>query len=143
MELYEKESGNLKASEQNKELLLNSLIKITNVEFNNLCRISSSKSQIKLMRKAYKRTNSLRKIEKLAMKYQLFLPHEELVPTIIPFYFKRAQTNPSTSMKFRARNYLEAYGFVKEAIEDRLSTVEVEECFKLYTFEYFSKNAIR
>ena len=61
MELYEKESGNLKASEQNKELLLNSLIKITNVEFNNLCE-NSYKSQSKLLKKAYNRTNSLRKI---------------------------------------------------------------------------------
>lgn len=32
--------------EQNKELLLNNLIKITNVEFNNLCRISSSKRSL-------------------------------------------------------------------------------------------------
>lgn len=126
----------------NKELLLNRLIELTNVEFNNLCEISS-KSQIKLMRKAYKRTNSLRKIKKLAMKYQLFLPHEEFVPTIIPFYFKKAQTNPSTSMRIRARNYLEAYGFVKEAIKDRLSTVEVESCFKEYTFDYFTKNTLK
>lgn len=36
--------------EQNKELLLDSLIKITNVEFNNLCE-NSYKSQSKLLKK--------------------------------------------------------------------------------------------
>ncbi|EHR84383.1 MAG: hypothetical protein E7J02_15005 [Staphylococcus warneri] len=142
MELYEKESGNLKASEQNKELLLNSLIKITNVEFNNLCE-NSYKSQSKLLKKAYNRTNSLRKIENLKMKYELLVPHEEYTTTIIPFLYKKVKTNPSVNLYRQASKYLEAYSFVKEAINDRLSTAEVEACFKLYTFEYFSKNAIR
>ncbi|WP_436949317.1 hypothetical protein [Staphylococcus shinii] len=127
--------------EQNKELLLNSLIKITNVEFNNLCEISD-KSQSKLLKKAYKRTNSVRKIEKLKKKYELFIPHEEYVPTIIPFLSKKVQTNPRVNSYKQASKFLEAYSFFKTS-EMRLSPVEVESCLKIYTFEYFSKNALR
>lgn len=127
--------------EQNKELLLNSLIKITNVEFHYLCEISD-KSQSKLLKKAYNRTNSLRKIEKLKKKYELFVPHEEYSSTIIPFLSKKVKTKPRVNLYKQASNFLEAYSFVKTS-KMRLSPVEVESCLKIYTFEYFSKNAIR
>lgn len=127
--------------EQNKELLLNNLIKITNVEFNNLCE-NSYKSQRKLLKKAYNRTNSLRKIEKLKMKYELFVPHEEYTSTIIPFLSKKVKTNPSVNLYRQASKFLEAYSFFKTS-KMYLSSIKVEECLKLYTFEYFSKNAIR
>lgn len=127
-------------NDQNKELLLNSLIKLTNVEFNNLCE-NSYKSKSKLLKKAYNRTNSLKKIEKLKMKYELLVPHEGYISTIIPFLFKKVKIDSSVNLHRQANKFLKVYGFVK-ASKMQLTPVEVEECLKLYTFEYFSKNVI-
>lgn len=75
------------------------------------------------------------------MKYELFVPHEEYTSTIIPFLSKKVKTNPSVNLYRQASKFLEAYSFFKTS-KMYLSSVEVEECLKLYTFEYFSKNMI-
>lgn len=122
-----------------KNLFLDSLTELTKVEFNNLCE-KSSKSHRKLLYKAYKRTNSLKNLRDLSKKYELFLPHEEHMPTIIPFLLKKVFTNPSIVSNKQAEKYLESYSMVIDIAENQLSQVEVKECFDTYTFDFLKEN---
>lgn len=122
-----------------KNLFRDSLTELTKVEFNNLCE-KSSKPNRKLLYKAYKRTNSLKKLRDLSKKYELFLPHEECMPTIIPFLLKKVFTNPNIDSNKQAEKYLESYGMVIDIAENQLSQVEVKECFDTYTFDFLKEN---
>lgn len=122
-----------------KNLFRDSLTELTKVEFNNLCE-KSSKPNRKLLYKAYKRTNSLKKLRDLSKKYELFLPHEEYMPTIIPFLLKKVFTNPNIDSNKQAEKYLESYGMVIDIAENQLSQVEVKECFDTYTFDFLKEN---
>lgn len=122
-----------------KSLFLDSLTELTKVEFNNLCE-KSSKPRNKLLYKAYKRTNSLKKIWRLSKLYELSIPHEEYASTIIPLMFKRVMTNPSVDSFRQAKDYLEAYNMVIKFISSEFSATEVKSYFNIYTFEHFRKN---
>lgn len=122
-----------------KNLFLDSLLELTKVEFNNLCE-KNSKSQNKLLYKAYKQTNSLRKIRRLSKKYELFVPHETYRSTFIPFVFKKVLSNPNIDSYKHATKYLEAYNKVMNHIHDELSTTEVKSCFDNYTYEFLKTN---
>lgn len=117
-------------------------MELTKVEYHNL-RENYDKDQNKLLEKAYNRTNSLRRIKKLAKKYELFIPHEEYASTIIPLMFKRVMTNPSVDSFRQAKDYLEAYNMVINFISSEFSETEVKSCFNMYTFEYFRKNYLK
>lgn len=129
-------------NETSNKRLLYALIELTKVEFNNLCE-KSSKPRNKLLYKAYKRTNSLKKIWRLSKLYELSIPHEEYASTIIPLMFKRVMTNPSVDSFRQAKDYLEAYNMVINFIRSEFSATEVKSCFNIYTFEYFRKNYLK
>lgn len=119
----------------NHRLFLESLKALTIVEFNNLTE-KSSKPNNELLYKAYRRTNSYKKITRLSQKYALYLPHETNRPGLIPFLLKREITNPSVAAFDQASKYLEAYSNVLHLIETKLTQKEVKYCFEMYSFEY-------
>ncbi|MBM6639473.1 hypothetical protein [Staphylococcus xylosus] len=123
----------------NQNMFMHSLIELTKVEFNNLCE-KSSKPRNKLLYKAYKRTNSLKKIWRLSKLYELSIPHEEYASTIIPLMFKRVMTNPSVDSFRQAKDYLEAYNLVINFISSEFSATEVKSCFDSYTFDFLKEN---
>ncbi len=125
--------------ETSNKRLLYALIELTKVEFNNLCE-TSSKPRNKLLYKAYKRTNSLKKIRRLSKLYELSIPHEEYTSTIIPLMFKRVMTNPSVDSFRQAKDYLEAYNMVINFISSEISATEVKSCFDSYTFDFLKEN---
>ncbi|HFE4994881.1 TPA: hypothetical protein ACF89A_002730 [Staphylococcus aureus] len=110
------------------------LLKLIHIDYNNLCENKPKVEKGKLIQKAYKRNSSLNKITINYDKYMLSIPHEENVPTIIPFLFKKRTTNPSTQAFKQAQMYLEAYYEFKMVI-DLLSKEELMKIFDGITKE--------
>lgn len=62
------------------------------------------------------------------------------MPTIIPFLLKKVFTNPSIDSNKQAARYLELHDVVIDIAENKLSQVEVKECFDTYTFDFLKEN---
>ncbi|MCE5131872.1 hypothetical protein KJB62_10765 [Staphylococcus saprophyticus] len=77
---------------KNKEVFLYSLIELTKVEFNNLCK-KSPKKHSNLLYKAYQRTNSFKKIRRLAQKYELSIPHETNMNVMFDYFVDQIEYN--------------------------------------------------
>src|SRR5699024_10987997 len=116
-----KQSNSVKANEKFFDLLL----KLTRVEYDNLCKYSS-KTHSKILYKTFKRTNSLKKIKRLSKIYETFVPHETYRPTLIPFVFKKVLTNPTVDTYKHATEYLEEYNMLLNYINNKLSVSEVK-----------------
>jgi hypothetical protein len=118
------------------------LLNLIKTDFDNLCEKNPKSDKNKLIQKAYKRNLSLNKITTTYKKYELFIPHETTVPTIIPFIFMNKMTNPSVQAFRQAQLYIEAYSEFK-MIVDVLSKEEVKKVFDGITKESVKKINIK
>lgn len=110
------------------------LLNLIQIDFDNLCESSFIKDQTYLFQRAYKRNSSLKQVNKTYLKYQLHLPHETMVPTIIPFLFMKKITNPKQKEIRRAVIYIETYSKFLSILEI-LSKDEVKKLFDEITKE--------
>lgn len=82
--------------------------------------------------KAFKKTNSLRKINKLATKYKTDLPHYEMKKhTKIPFLYKEQLTSPNIDKVRQAEMYLEKFEKLKFLTKE-MNEQEIKSCFNKY-----------
>lgn len=105
--------------------------KLTNLiktDYENLCENNPKADKDKLVDKAYRRHSSINKIWQTYKKYELKIPHEELTPSAIPFFFRKVITNPSLKSHAQAQRYLEKYA----ELEITLKSFTKEETDKLF-----------
>lgn len=119
-------------------ILKNLVLDLTQIEYNRLCLTFPKYNQEKLIKKAVKKTNSLRKIQTLATKYKSRLPHEIHHPTIIPFYFKKIETVPPVIIYMQATKYLRHYSLLETAISN-YSKTEIKSAFNNITEDELTK----
>ncbi|HDD6623560.1 TPA: hypothetical protein PBF49_001601 [Staphylococcus aureus] len=117
------------------------LLELMKIDFENLKYNFPRLSEDKVANKVYRRNSSLNKIISTCKKYELFIPHETLVPTAIPLFFKREMTNPDLEKVVQARSYIEKYAELNMELEF-LSKDEVKRLFEEFTKENVKKMII-
>ena len=119
----------------------NKLLELMKIDFENLKHNFPRLNEDKVANKVYRRNSSLNKIISTYKKYELFIPHETLVPTAIPLFFKIVMTNPDLEKFLQARRYIEKYAELNMELEF-LSKDEVKRLFEEFTKENVKKMII-
>lgn len=104
------------------------LLNLIRTDYENLIEVSHKADKDKLVNKTYRRHSSINKTWRTYKKYELKIPHEEYVPSAIPFFFRKVRTNPSLSSQAQAERYMEKYA----ELEIELKSVTKEEIEKLF-----------
>ncbi|MCG1072095.1 hypothetical protein K4P50_11000 [Staphylococcus epidermidis] len=104
------------------------LLNLIRTDYKNLIEDNPKADKDKLVNKTYRRHSSINKTWRTYKKYELKIPHEELVPSAIPFFFRKVKTNPSSLEHAQAQCYIEKYAELDMA----LKTVTKKEKEKLF-----------
>lgn len=119
----------------------NKLLELMKIDFENLKHNFPRLNEDKVANEVYRRNSSLNKIISTYKKYELFIPHETLIPSAIPLFFKREMTNPDLEKVVQARRYIEKYVELNMELEF-LSKDEVKRLFEEFTKENVKKMII-
>ena len=112
---------------------------LTILEYEMLCVALPNYNKHRLIKKAFKKTNSLRKIQLLSRKYEVNSYYEQHKFILYYLYYKKSSHIPPIFKYVQGQKFLEKYHTLEMIIKD-YSKKEIKTIFNDISKDQFEKN---